>query len=174
MSSERPVRVFQSVMLGLVLSLSSSLVLADSEHQGPVLEVANPSPGDMLTPGAMVIQGVAFDDNAEQGTGVDRVSVFIGDRDQGASRFLGDATLGLHNPQGIEHGDQQFAQAGWSLRTPPLPGGGQDRELVVYARSSVSGREAVVVIPVTLGETGSVGTVGNGEDGGGGGGGGED
>src|SRR2546421_5033149 len=59
----------------------------------PTLVVANPSPGDMLTPGALVMQGVAFDTVATEGIGVDRVSVFIGERDYGGA-YLGDAALG--------------------------------------------------------------------------------
>ena len=138
-------------ILGVFLAAAASVVSADSDR-GPTLDVANPRPGDLLTPGVMIIQGVAYDDSAEQGSGVDRVSIFIGNRDQGALRFLGDARLGLHNPQSVEHGDPQFAQAGWSLTTPVLRGGGQERELYIYARSSVSGTEAVEVIPVIMGE----------------------
>jgi hypothetical protein len=109
----------------------------------------------------MIIDGVAYDDNAEAGAGVDRVSVFLGDRDEGGE-FLGNAALGLHNPQAVEGGDPQFADAGWRLRTPVLKGGGQQRDLTVYARSSVSGMETTVTIPVIMGEETSSGNGGQG------------
>jgi hypothetical protein len=137
--------------------------------KGPELDVANPSPGDFLQPGRMVIQGVAFDDNAEEGVGVDRVSIFVGDRDiDNGAIFLGDARLGLHNPQAVEGGDPQFDLAGWSLLTPPLKASGQERNIHVYARSSVSGLETVVVIPVIMGEEPPKGGdgAGGGEEGG--------
>jgi hypothetical protein len=118
---------------------------------GPTLDVSNPNDGDLLTPGRMYISGVAFDDNAETGIGVDRVSVFIGDRDKGGT-FLGDAKLGMHNPEAVEGGDVQFEKAGWSLLTPVLKATGQEVEMHVYARSSVTGREEVVTIPVIMGE----------------------
>src|SRR5688572_25844064 len=67
----------------------------------PDLEVENPQPDEMLTPGRMVISGVAFDPEARIGTGVDRVTVFLEDRDKGGL-FLGEATLGRPNPFKLE------------------------------------------------------------------------
>jgi hypothetical protein len=154
--------------LALVLVLSTGVLTARAHPQppAPTLDVANPSWGDMLTPGSMVIQGVAYDDNAETGTGVDRVSVFLGDRDEeNGAQFLGHAKLGLPNPQAVEQGDTQFAFAGWSVTTPPLKPTGQERAIHVYARSSVSGVEAVEVIRVIMGAAGGAG--GGGEEGGG-------
>jgi len=114
----------------------------------------------------MVINGVAYDDNAETGVGVDRVSVFLGDRDEeNGAQFLGHARLGLPNPQAVEHGDPQFAFAGWRLTTAPLKATGQDRALYVYARSSVSGVEAVQVIRVTMGSGGGAGGADEGGEG---------
>jgi hypothetical protein len=136
-----------------LLALGARPVLAHPEPPGPILDVANPSPGDLLTPGAMFLEGIAYDDSAEHGSGIDRVSVFLGDRDEGGI-FLGDATLGLHSPQSVDGGDAQFSRAGWRLRTPVLNGVGQHQDLTVYARSSVSGAETVEVIPVIVGESG--------------------
>jgi hypothetical protein len=119
----------------------------------------------MLQPGSLVIQGVAFDDSAEQGVGIDRVLVFLGDRDHDAdTQFLGQATLGLPSPVAIEGGDPQFERAGWSVLTPPLKATGQQRSIYVYARSTVTGQEAVAVIPVIMGEAPQPG--GGGEEGG--------
>jgi len=134
-----------------VLALVATPALAHPVQPGPTLDVANPGQGEMLTPGVMVIEGIAYDDSAEKGTGVDRVSVFLGDREEGGL-YLGNATLGLHNPQSVEGGDVQFAQAGWRIRTPVLKGSGE-HDLTVYARSSVTGIERVEVIPVVIGES---------------------
>jgi len=164
----------RGMALVVMLAVGASPVLAHTQQPGPALDVANPGPGDMLTPGVMIIEGIAFDDTAERGAGVDRVSVFLGDRDEGGL-FLGDAALGLHNPQSVEGGDAQFAQAGWRLQTPVLKGAGEHRDLTVYARSSVTGIETVEVIPVVMGESsGGGGGGGGGGEGGGGAGGPED
>jgi hypothetical protein len=155
------IRTGTSLVFVALLGVGATPALAHPQPPGPTLDVANPGPGALLTPGVMIIQGIAYDDNAEQGVGVDRVSVFLGDRDEGG-QFLGDAILGLPNPQSVEGGDPQFARAGWRLRTPALKGEGQGRDLCVYARSSVSGVEAVETIPVTIGESGGGGAGGEG------------
>ena len=49
----------------------------------PVLDLANPGPGEMLLPGAYTIQGAALDPAAAQGSGIDQVSFFLGDRNAG-------------------------------------------------------------------------------------------
>jgi hypothetical protein len=137
--------------LAFVVSLGLGARPALAEVRGPTLEVSNPTAGDRLIPGSLVIQGFAYDDTAERGAGIDRVSVFLGDRDAGG-QFLGDATLGIPNPQSVEGGDSQFALAGWRLTTPALKNGGDQRDLRVYARSSVTGGETIVNVPVLLGQ----------------------
>ena len=102
-----------------------------------VLSVGNPQPGDMLPRGKYVMQGRAFDRAASSGSGVDRVSVFVDDRDAGG-QLLGDATLG------------QPGATGFTV-TADLSRLGGGHTLYVYARSSVSGREAVVSFPVVIG-----------------------
>jgi hypothetical protein len=146
------------------VTLAESLALATSTitESGPVLHVGNPNKGDMIIPGSLVINGVAFDDNAETGLGVDRVSVFLGDRDQGG-KYLGDARLGNHN---VVTDDPQFADGGWKLLTPPFKGSGQQHELFVYARSTVNGVETVVTIPIKIGDHVSHGDNGPGAGGG--------
>ncbi len=122
---------------------------AAENAEQPTLMVANPSPGDMLTPGRLVIEGVAFDPTAAEGIGVDRVSVFLGSREFGGEH-LGDATLGTPNFMVSE--PAQFGMAGWTLMTPALKGVGDGETLFIYARSAVNGTEAVVQIPVVIGE----------------------
>lgn len=144
------IRIAFSVALVAVLGLTAGAAAAREVPDGPTLVVGNPNPGDMITPGSLMIQGVAFDPVATTGTGVDRVSVFLGDRDTGGLH-LGDATLGAPNPMGSEL--VQFANAGWTLTTPALKGAGAQYMLSVYARSAITGQETEMEIPVFVGET---------------------
>jgi hypothetical protein len=179
-------RILTPIRSGLLaLAALASAVGPTAAHPrppAPTLEIANPGEGEMITAGRMIIQGIAFDDSAESGVGIDRVQVFIGDRDEdNGAEFLGEARLGLVSPQrvwkeecepatrspvlcpdGREKGDPQFDLAGWSLLTPVIKATGKEVSLHVYARSSVSGVEAVETVPIVLGEHRG------GEDGGGG------
>jgi len=113
--------------------------LAAITQPGPslVLSVGNPQPGDLLPRGKYVMQGLAFDRAATSGSGVDRVSVFVDDRDSGG-QHVGEAVLG------------QPVATGFTVTTDLSRLGG-GHTLFVYARSSVSGREAVVSFPVVIG-----------------------
>ncbi len=145
---------------GVTLAESLALTTSATGEGGPILYVGNPNKGDMIIPGSLVINGVAFDDNAETGLGVDRVSVFLGDRDLGG-KHLGDAHLGGHN---VVTDDPQFADGGWKLLTPPLKGAGRQDELFVNARSTVNGLETVVNIPITVGDHVNRSSPGAGEE----------
>ena len=122
---------------------------AEGSEEGPTLVVANPSAGDMITPGSLIMEGVAFDPAATQGTGIDRVSVFLGSRDFGGEH-LADATLGKPTFMSTQPG--QFEEAGWIVTTPALKGFGDGASLFVYAHSAVTGVETVAEIPVIIGE----------------------
>lgn len=113
----------------------------------PYVAVNNPSPGDVLSVGGLSIKGKAFDPAAsiDQASGIDRVQVFLEDRDRGG-QYLGDARLGGINPA-AEPGSQ-FALAGWDI-VVTLPSG--SHILFIYARSSVTGKESTVTIPVRVG-----------------------
>jgi hypothetical protein len=114
---------------------------------GPYVAVANPVPGDTLRVGGLDIQGKAFDPAAspEQGSGIDRLEVFLEDRDRGGL-FLGDARLGLPNTAAAP--GSQFALAGWDVIVN-LPAG--FHSIFVYARSAVTGKETAVQVPVKVG-----------------------
>ena len=101
-----------------------------------VLSVGNPQPNDSLPRGKYVMQGVAFDRAAGSGSGVDRVSVFVDDRDAGG-QHVGDATLGQPVANGFSA----------TVDLSKLSGA---HTLFVYARSSVTGKETVVNFPVTI------------------------
>jgi hypothetical protein len=113
--------------------------LPATTQPGPslVLSVGNPQPNDLVPRSKYVMQGLAFDRAAGSGTGVDRVSVFVGDRDSGG-QFVGDAILG------------QPVATGFTV-TADLSSSRGGHTLFVYARSAVSGREAVVSLPVVIG-----------------------
>jgi hypothetical protein len=102
-----------------------------------VLNVGNPQPGDLLPRGKYVMHGEAFDRAAASGSGVDRVSVFVDDRDTGG-QHVGDATLGQPDATGFS------VTADLSRLTG-------SHTLFIYARSSVSGRETSVSFPVSIG-----------------------
>jgi hypothetical protein len=102
-----------------------------------VLSLANPQPNDLLPRGKYIMQGQAFDRAANSGTGVDRVSVFVDDRDSGG-QHVGDAILG------------QPGLTGFTV-TADLSRIAGGHTLYVYARSAVSGREAVISFPVRVG-----------------------
>ena len=82
------------------------------------------------------MQGQAFDRAAATGSGVDRVSIFLDDRDAGG-QHIGDATLG------------QPGQTGFTV-TADLSRSNGGHTLFIYARSAVSGHEAVVSFPVVI------------------------
>jgi len=111
---------------------------------GPYVAVANPNPGDTPLPGGYLMQGKAFDPAAslDQGVGVDRVQVFLEDRDRGGL-LLADARLGVPNLAAAP--GSQFASAGWQALVS-LPTG--VHTLFVYAHSWVSGKESVARVPI--------------------------
>jgi Glycosyl hydrolase catalytic core len=112
--------------------------LAPITQPGPslVLSVGNPQPNDLLPRSKIVMQGLAFDRAANTGSGVDKVSVFVEDRDAGG-QLVGDAVLGQPGTTGFTV-TADFSRAG----------GGHT--LFVYARSSVTGRETVVSFPIVV------------------------
>jgi plastocyanin len=90
------------------------------------------------------MSGTALDSSASFLGGVDLVQAFVGQRDAGGT-LVGTASFAL---------SPTLAPGAWSL-TASIPGditGGRD--LVVYGRSSVSGQEAFVSIPIVIAEGG--------------------
>jgi hypothetical protein len=88
---------------------------------GVVIVLENPQPGDTLFTGQPVnINGMS----------------------------LGTALLGLPSPQAGP--GSQFANSGFSLRTPNMPQGNGSRTIFVYAKSSVTDTEGVLQVPIYL------------------------
>jgi hypothetical protein len=115
---------------------------------GIQIVLENPQPGDTLISGTQVVMnGVAYDTTATSGTGVSQVSIYLGSRDAGGTA-LGNALLGQPNP--LASAGSQFANAGFTLRTPTLPAGSGGRSVFVYAKSSSGSNEGVLEVPVYL------------------------
>ena len=102
----------------------------------PFLQLANPGAGDLLPTGDIIITGSAYDSAATSGTGIDRVEVFLDPRDNGGL-FIGS----------VEPTDKEFKI---TAAVPNSANGGHT--LTVYARSSVTGHEAVQQVPLFVGE----------------------
>jgi hypothetical protein len=120
------------------------------QQQPPVLSIANPSPGDVLQSGDVIIEGVAYDPASIQGPGVDRVVLFLDDRDQGGM-FLGSAMPGEINDARVAQTGTQLDQVGFAIRVtlPDTMRGGHT--LFAYAHSSMTGKDVMVSIPVFVG-----------------------
>ena len=110
------------------------------------LDVGNPSSGDMIHVGKLQIEGIAFDRAAEQSPGIDRIDVFLDDRDAGGT-LIGHGLMGAPNPA---PDDPDLAGAGWTAQinlTPKMTGG---HTLFFYALSAATGEEMVVGVPVLV------------------------
>ncbi|HEY1294355.1 MAG TPA: hypothetical protein VGJ60_14860 [Chloroflexota bacterium] len=115
---------------------------------GVIIVLGNPQPYDTLISGTQVVMtGVAYDTRATSGTGVSQVTAYLGSRDAGGTS-LGTALVGQSNP--LFPSGSQFANAGFTLRTPSLPQGSGSRSIFVYAKSSVDSSEGVLEVPVYL------------------------
>jgi hypothetical protein len=102
----------------------------------PVLSLGNPNAGDVLQTGDLIIEGVAYDPSAPQGVGVDRVDLFLDNRDSGGLP-LGSAAPADNRTFKIK------------VTVPSMANGGHS--FVAYAHSSVTGQETVVSVPIFVG-----------------------
>ena len=99
------------------------------------VSVGNPSPGDTIHVGGYIIEGMAFDKAAPSGSGIDRIDIFLDNRDSGGL-FLTGAMPGANNM--------------WHAIAPLPTNQTGLHALYFYAHSSVTGQETVVSIPVTI------------------------
>jgi mono/diheme cytochrome c family protein len=109
---------------------------------GISIDLSNPTAGSRVEPGKLLVQGRAFDSRAQQGSGIDHIDFFLGDRAAGG-RFVGTATRRV-----ISNTDPTSFQAMLSLPSSML--GGHD--LVAYAYSSVGSQVGVLSVPIAVGE----------------------
>jgi hypothetical protein len=106
----------------------------------PVLDLFNPSPGDLVLPGAYMVSGVALDPLASDGSGIDQVSVYLGARDQGGTQ------LGSVTPSGGPR------QESFSVSVDlPNVDPGTEQQLVAYAHSASGDRTTELSVPILIG-----------------------
>jgi hypothetical protein len=119
---------------------AETLAIATCPGGAPVLQLANPGPGDVLLQGDYIVSGVAFDPSATQGNGISRVDLFLGQRDSGGL-FLAAATPGQDatNPRVFQT----------KVTLPDSVSGGRD--FIAYAYSSVNGQQTSESVPVYVG-----------------------
>ena len=109
--------------------------------QGPTLLLGNPNANDVLFRGPLVVSGLAFDPASTQGPGVDSVQFFIDSRDAGGT------PIGSAVPGALTSDHPRVYTT--TVRIPDNVSGG--RTFVAYAKSSLTGQETVVSVPVFIG-----------------------
>jgi hypothetical protein len=138
------------LVVGAMLGLGGMAAQAQTEPDEEAtpsqmyLDVGNPSAGDTVHVGAFLIEGIAFDRAADVGPGIERIEVFIDDRDTGGT-LVGQGVLGAPSP---EPDDPNLAGSGWTARvvlTRKMTG---PHTMFFYALSGVTGAEMVVTLPV--------------------------
>jgi len=110
------------------------------------LDVGNPSSGDTVHVGRYMIEGIAFDRAAEQGAGIERIDIFLDNRDTGGV-LIGSGQMGAPSPVPT---DPELGDAGWTAQVtiPRMLTGGHT--LFVYALSAITGGELTIGIPVSV------------------------
>ena len=114
----------------------------------PIVVIIRPKDSEtVLTKDDFEIQGYALDRNAGKtqgvaGSGIDRVSLYLGDRDNGG-QSLGDADLGFNDTTAEGLYGSQFASAGWRLVFHPTQFHANTYVMYAYAHSVVTGKEDV-------------------------------
>jgi hypothetical protein len=136
----------QGIPASTVAAATSSTTSATSaqlpvSHAGPVLSLANPSAGDVLLNGDVIIEGTAFDPAATDGAGVDRVELFLDSRDAGG------LSLGSGSPGA--NGASSARAFHIKVTVPTNANGGHT--FYAYAHSAVTGQETVVSVPLYVG-----------------------
>jgi hypothetical protein len=110
----------------------------------PVLDLFNPSPGDVVVAGEYIVSGVALDPLASEGSGIDQVSVYLGPREQGGTQ------LGSITPSGGQR------QESFSLSVDlPNADPGTERQLVAYAHTASGDKTTEISVPIVIGRDAS-------------------
>jgi hypothetical protein len=143
-----------SLVVGAMLGLGSMAVLAQTAPAADELpalsqmyfDVGNPSAGDSIHVGRFMIEGIAFDRAADEGPGIERIDVFLNDRDTGGT-LIGHGVLGAPNPV---PDDPALAGSGWTAQVTLTSKMTGPNTLFFYALSGVTGEEMVVTIPVQV------------------------
>ena len=133
------------------VNVSSSAAAAPAPTTGGssasiVVGFVKPADGEkvLTTKGDYEIQGFAIDKAAGPnqgvaGSGIDRVSVYLGAREENGT-FLGDAELGFSDATAASYGSQ-FGSGGWRITFKPTKFHANTYLLYAYAHSAVTGKE---------------------------------
>jgi len=113
-------------------STSTAAATGASTNACPVLSLGNPSPGDTLTAGNMFISGTA-----SGASGVSRVDLFLGERDQGGL-YLGSGVPGTGN-----------AANAFNVEVS-IPNLGRGLDFAAYAVGN-NGQETTITFPIFVG-----------------------
>jgi hypothetical protein len=134
------VLVGASVAVMAAPSAAEPLAVVTCPGGGPVVQLANPGPGDVLSQGDYIVSGTAFDPVSTQGSGISRVDLFLGQRDSGGTH------LGAVTP-----GEDTANPRGFSVKVTLPDGVNGGRDFVAYAYSSVTGSTSIETVPVFVG-----------------------
>jgi 3D (Asp-Asp-Asp) domain-containing protein len=138
-----PLAAAAALAIGALPALAQTAPMTTSgECSGIRFELANPDPGSMIEPGGYVVQGVAMDQRATQGPGIDHIDFFLDSREEGGLN-IGSAVPGMTTGP---FGPDSFQT---TLDLPDMIGG---HDLVAYAHSAVNGAESVISVPIAVGE----------------------
>jgi hypothetical protein len=135
-----------SVVLSTIFGTTTVSAQEEENASQMFLDVGNPTPGDTIHVGRIWIEGIAFDRAAEEGQGIERIDVFLGDRDQ-AGTLIGRAALGIETPAAD---DPRLANSGWTAEVSLTRRMTGAHTLFFYALSAVTGEELVVGVPVQV------------------------
>lgn len=152
-ATKRPLIAGGILSAAIVLTTLSGAALAQQAPPTtpwPVLEIASPSPGAVVSTGDFVVVGTAFDPAATSGSGISHVDLFLGDREQGGL-FIGSAIPGEDALQGLTPGSQAAASSFSVTVTMPTTLMGGSRDFHAYAYSSLTGKATDVSMPVYIG-----------------------
>jgi hypothetical protein len=130
--------------------------VADQTACSPVrLALSNPAPGDLLTPGDYLVQGIAVDTSALAAPGIDRVQLFWDlPRDSGG-HLIGEVDAGQNTL------DEHLNASGFQViaHLPDTAAQNNTHVLFAYARSSATGQEQGLSLEVQLKQPLSVGAL---------------
>jgi hypothetical protein len=125
----------------------------------PIVVTEQPTSGQKIKTRQAVatIIGYALDKNAApeqgvQGSGIDRVSLYVDkERDNGGTS-LGDAELAFSDQAAASAYGSQFATSGWRLDFKPTTLHSGSHTLFVYAHSAVTNKESLETVGFTIAE----------------------
>ena len=126
----------------------------------PVLVIEKPAAGDNIgTRTTFELMGYALDQNAtinqgSQGSGIDRVSVYVDAERENGGTFVGDADLAFSDQAAQAKYGAQFTSSGWRLTFKPTTLHKGAHTFFIYAHSVVTGKEDLETVGFNIIENG--------------------